>query len=163
MYEVRLGLSGRPKLVYSYLLIFLRRIKIATSWCCRYRQKLLLRLWTFLRTDVIPSIPRTTTTYSDNLDSHNKTAESAQTTWRVTWKSRVEIGHWDVDASTTINASQRFRYSNGRLIPLYCSTSKLTCFWAIFHRLSFFKQTPIWVGRSSKNMYVDQNQNHEPT
>ena len=35
------------------------------------------------------------------------------------------MGHWDVDASATINASQWCWYSNGRLIPLYCSTSKL--------------------------------------
>ena len=39
---------------------------------------------------------------------------------------------------------------------LYCSTSKLTCFWAIFHRLPLFRQTPVWLARSSKNMYMDE-------
>ena len=38
----------------------------------------------------------------------------------------------------------------------YCSTNKLTCFWAIFHRLPLFRQTPVWLGRSSKNMYIDE-------
>ena len=38
----------------------------------------------------------------------------------------------------------------------YCSTSKLTCFWAIFHRWPLFRQTPVWLGRSSKNMYMDE-------
>ena len=42
------------------------------------------------------------------------------------------------------------------LIPLYCSTSKLTCLWAIFHRLSLFRQTPVSFGGSSKNMYMDE-------
>ena len=42
-----------------------------------------------------------------------------------TWKSCMGRGHWDIDASATISASQWFGYSNGRLIPLYYSTSKL--------------------------------------
>ena len=34
---------------------------MTASWCCHYRQRLLLRLWTFtLRTNAIPSIPITT-------------------------------------------------------------------------------------------------------
>ena len=37
-----------------------------------------------------------------------------------------------------------------------CSTSKLTCFWAIFHCLPLFRQTPVWLGRSSKNMDINE-------
>ena len=75
--------------------------------------------------------------------------------WRETWKSWMERGHWDIDASATVNASQWFRHSNGRLIPLYCSKRKLTCFWAICHRLPLSRRTPVWLGRSSKNMYIN--------
>ena len=67
----------------------------------------------------------------------------------------MERGHWDIDASATVNASQWFRHSNGRLIPLYCSKRKLTCFWAICHRLPLSRRTPVWLGRSSKNMYIN--------
>ena len=38
-----------------------------------------------------------TTINSDNLDSHNKTLQSTQTTWRGTWKSRLERSHWGID------------------------------------------------------------------
>ena len=42
------------------------------------------------------------------------------------------------------------------LIPLCCSTRKIICFWAIFHCLPLFRQAPVWLGRSSKNMYKDE-------
>ena len=72
----------------------------------------------------------------------------------------MERGHWDTDASATVNASQWFRYSG--IIPLYCSTSTLICSWTIFHRLPLFKQTPVWLATASKNMYVDEpeSRNH---
>ena len=46
------------------------------SLCCHCWHRLLLRLWTFLWTDAISSIPIITTIYLDNLDSHNKTLSS---------------------------------------------------------------------------------------
>ena len=66
----------------------------------------------------------------------------------------MERGHWDIDGSASVNVSQWFRYSD--IIHLHCSTRRLTCFWAIFHRLPSFKQTPVWLGRSSKNMNMDE-------
>lgn len=59
------------------------------------------------------------------------------------------------DTSASVSASQWFWYSSSWLIPLYCSTSRLTCFWAIFHHQPLFRQTPVWLGRSSKNMCID--------
>ena len=64
------------------------------------------------------------------------------------------LRHWHLGYRQCFSVISIF---DGRLIPLYCSTSKLTCFWAVFHRLSLFRQTPVWLGRSSKNMYM-----HEP-
>ena len=63
MYEQRIRLSSLNI-----------ELKTVASWCCHYRQRLLLRLWTFLRTDAIPSKRITTAIDSDNLDSHNKTS-----------------------------------------------------------------------------------------
>ena len=51
-----------------------RWIKMATTWCCRYQQELILRLRTLLLTDAIPSIAITTKFDLDNLNSHNKTS-----------------------------------------------------------------------------------------
>ena len=50
------------------------------------------------------------------------------------------MDHWDMDASATISASRWFRYCNGVLIYLYCSTSKSNCFWPTCHRLPLFRK-----------------------
>ena len=75
-------------------------------------------------------------------------------TWRATWKPWMERGHGDCNASATVSASQWFQYSD--ITPLYCSTSRLTCLWAVFHRLLLFRQTLLLLGWSSKNMYMNE-------
>ena len=134
---------------------------MAASWCCHYRLRLLLRLWTFLRTDAIPSITITTTVDSYNLDSHNKTSESTSTTWRETWKSRMERGHLDINASATVNACQWFRYSD--TIPLYSSTSKLSCFWAIFSSPAIIQTNSSVAWEVVQKIRTWMNHNHETT
>ena len=61
------------------------------------------------------------------------------------------LRHWCLGYSQCFSV---IRYSD--ITPLFCSTSKLTCFGAICHRLPLFRQAPVWFGRSSKNMYMGE-------
>ena len=98
--------------------------------------------------------------------------QSIQTIWINTTKHRSRhrrrgerhgILEWKGVIETLMSRLQSVLLSDfDILIPLYCSTSKLTCFWAIFHRLPLFRRTPVWLGRSSKNKYMDEpeSRNH---
>ena len=60
------------------------------------------------------------------------------------------LRHWCLGYSQCFSVISIFWYNS--LILQYMQT----CFWAIFRCLPLFRQTPVCLGRSSKNMYMDE-------
>ena len=132
---------------------------MAASWCCHYRQRLLLRLWTFLRTDAIPSIPIKTATDSYNLDLYNKNIvvdiDDLERDMAIS-NGKGSLRHWCLGYGQCFSVISISWYNS--LIQQHKQAYLfLSYFWS-----SAIIQTPIWLGRSSKNIYIDEpkSRNH---
>ena len=84
-----------------------------------------------------------------------KQPQSIQTIWSPTAKHHSQH-KWRGEGHGIVKWKGVTETLSGRLIPLDCSTNKLSFFLAILHCLALCRQTPVWLGRSSKNMYTDE-------
>ena len=135
-------------------------IKMAASWCCHYRQK--LYYWGYERFyGPTPSLPCLQRPQSIQTISIHTTKNRSQHSRRGEGHGNLEWkGVKGVIETLTSRLQSMLLSDFDILISLYCSTSKLTCFWAIFHRLRLLLKLQSGLGGRPK-IYTWLNYNHE--